>query len=48
MAQLVWLCPSGDSLAFKNTLLSLKDDGSLAELTTEKISMRVDDDNTLR
>jgi len=37
-----------DSLTSKNTLLSLKDSGSLAELTTEKLSMRVDDDNTLR
>ena len=37
-----------DSLASKNTLLSLKDSGSLAELTTEKFSMRDDDDNTLR
>ena len=37
-----------DSLVSKNTLLSLKDSGSLAELTTEKLSMRVDDDNTLR
>jgi hypothetical protein len=35
-------------LVFKNTLLSLKDGGSLVELTTEKLSMRVDDDNTLR
>ena len=35
-----------DSLTSKNTLLSLKDSGSLAELTTEKLSMRVD--NTLR
>ena len=37
-----------DSLTSKNTLLSLKDSGSLAELTTEKFSMRDDDDNTLR
>ena len=37
-----------DSLASKNTLLSLKDGGSLAELSTEKLAMRVDDDNTLR
>ena len=37
-----------DSLVSKNTLLSLKDGGSLAELSTEKLSMRVDDDNTLR
>ena len=37
-----------DSLTSKNTLLSLKDSGSLAELTTEKLSMRVDDENTLR
>ena len=37
-----------DSLTSKNTLLSLKDSGSLAEMTTEKLSMRVDDDNTLR
>jgi peroxiredoxin len=37
-----------DSLASKNTLLSLKDGGSLAELSTEKLSMRVDDDNTFR
>ena len=37
-----------DSLTSKNTLLSLKDSGSLAELTTEKLSMRVEDDNTLR
>ena len=37
-----------DSLASKNTLLSLKDGGSLAELSTEKLSMRVEDDNTLR
>ena len=35
-----------DSLTSKNTLLSLKDSGSLAELTTEKLTMRVD--NTLR
>ena len=34
-----------DSLTSKNTLLSLKDSGSLAELTTEKLTMRVD--NTL-
>ena len=31
-----------DSLTSKNTLLSLKDSGSLAELTTEKLTMRVD------
>lgn len=37
-----------DSLTSKNTLLSLKDSGSLAEMTTEKLSMRVEDDNTLR
>ena len=37
-----------DSLVSKNTLLSLKDGRSLAELTTEKLSMRVDDENTLR
>ena len=37
-----------DSLTSKNTLLSLKDGGSLAALSTEKFSMRVDDDNTLR
>ena len=36
------------SLVSKNTLLSLKDGRSLAELTTEKLSMRVDDENTLR
>ena len=34
-----------DSLTSKNTLLSLKDSGSLAELTTGKLTMRVD--NTL-
>ena len=34
-----------DSLASQNALLSLKGGGSLAELTTEKLSMRVD--NTL-
>jgi hypothetical protein len=34
-----------DSLTSKNTLLSLKDSGSLAQLTTEKLTMRVD--NTL-
>ena len=37
-----------DSLTSKNTLLSLKDSGSLAELTTEKLSMQVDDNNTFR
>jgi hypothetical protein len=37
-----------DSLVSKNTLLSLKDSGSLAELTTEKLSMQVDDNNTFR
>ena len=37
-----------DSLVSKNTLLSLKDGRSLAEMTTEKLSMRVEDDNTLR
>jgi hypothetical protein len=36
-----------DSLVSKNKLRSLKDGGSLAELTTENLSMRVDDDNTL-
>lgn len=34
-----------DSLASQNALLSLKGGGSLAELTTEKLSMRID--NTL-
>jgi peroxiredoxin len=34
-----------DSLASQNALLSLKGDGSLAKLTTEKLSMRAD--NTL-
>jgi hypothetical protein len=34
-----------DSLVSKNTLLSFKGGGSLAELTTEKLSMRID--NTL-
>ena len=37
-----------DSLVSKNILLSLKDGRSLAEMTTEKLSMRVEDDNTLR
>ena len=37
-----------DSLVSKNTLLSLKDSVSLAELATEKLSMQVDDDNTFR
>ena len=33
-----------DSLVSKNTLRSLKDGGSLAELTTEKLSIRVEND----
>jgi hypothetical protein len=37
-----------DSLVSENTLLSLKDSGSLAELATEKLSMQVDNDNTFR
>ena len=34
-----------DSMASQNALLSLKGSGALAELTTEKLSMRAD--NTL-